>query len=457
MLGSYATRSKKIYRSTASIRPNSGSIFESGLKRNNANGLPSEIQASAAAVLGDELPQVAIHKNSSKADAINALAFTQGNHIHFAPGAYNPHSTQGKELIGHELAHVAQQSQGQVSPTNYENGQAVNNSEALEKEADQVGKQVATSNVKGSLGPIQTPAHASEAGGVIQKYEKTIGYHESTYIGFIKTSDDGKMMVEDHGMNGYATDDLITRANDILKGLHSPVEVKKSNHQKSVPVPGQPNQKNDLEHFTIVGKVWQGHAWLPDDCGQANHEIMGSSYLNSSDFKALYGPANDPRETSSARYYADDRKPGGNLSTTETMSTDIYMDIFKSEFNKDLDRKQALNAWTHLDSDVQGSLNEKYGINEYAVPKMGQSVTIGSEQDMVGEPRKKPYNFHFGYNLMQSGHDYITLEDYDRSGVPYYLNMYGPASKKQAWAQEPINTGAMTENTTSMVVVNPNN
>jgi len=44
---------------------------------------------------------------------MNALAFTKGNDIHFAPDLYNPTSQHGQTIIGHELAHVLQQQNGQ--------------------------------------------------------------------------------------------------------------------------------------------------------------------------------------------------------------------------------------------------------------------------------------------------------------------------------------------------------
>lgn len=58
---------------------------------------------------------------------------------------------------------------------------------------------------------------------------------------------------------------------------------------------------------------------------------------------------------------------------------------------------------------------------------------------------------------MGDGIHKTALEDYGDSKVPYYLNMCGPESKKQAWAQEPGNIAAMTENTTSMAVKNAKN
>ena len=69
---------------------------------------------------------VSVHTNSSKATELNAKAFTQGNNIHFAPGMFNENTTQGKQLISHELSHVIQQKTSQVKPTTSINGNPVN-------------------------------------------------------------------------------------------------------------------------------------------------------------------------------------------------------------------------------------------------------------------------------------------------------------------------------------------
>ena len=42
-------------------------------------------------------------------------AFTKGNELHFAPGKFDPSSEAGRQLIGHELAHVVQQRGGRVA------------------------------------------------------------------------------------------------------------------------------------------------------------------------------------------------------------------------------------------------------------------------------------------------------------------------------------------------------
>jgi hypothetical protein len=62
---------------------------------------------------GVDLGAVRVHSDpcaAASARALHAQAFTVGNDVVFAEGAYQPHSPAGRELIAHELAHVVQQS-----------------------------------------------------------------------------------------------------------------------------------------------------------------------------------------------------------------------------------------------------------------------------------------------------------------------------------------------------------
>ena len=64
------------------------------------------------AQLGADFSDVKILNNSCLPNSIGARAFTSGTDIHFASGAYDPHSPAGKKLLAHELTHVVQQKQG---------------------------------------------------------------------------------------------------------------------------------------------------------------------------------------------------------------------------------------------------------------------------------------------------------------------------------------------------------
>jgi hypothetical protein len=65
--------------------------------------------------LGHDFSRVRIHTDA-KADtlnrAIDARAFTTGQDIFFRQGVYSPGSSDGRELLAHELTHVVQQSGG---------------------------------------------------------------------------------------------------------------------------------------------------------------------------------------------------------------------------------------------------------------------------------------------------------------------------------------------------------
>ncbi|GAA5033327.1 hypothetical protein GCM10011506_25410 [Marivirga lumbricoides] len=107
-------------------------------------GLDKAVQAKMEKAFQSDFSDVNITQNSSEATNMGALAFTQGNDVHFAPGQYNPGTSEGQELIGHELTHVIQQKQGRVKATTQAKGVVVNDDPALENEADVMGKKAAS-------------------------------------------------------------------------------------------------------------------------------------------------------------------------------------------------------------------------------------------------------------------------------------------------------------------------
>ena len=76
----------------------------------NPTGMPGPVLDQMSRSFGTDFSNVRIHADSPAAASMNATAYTQGSNIHFAPGEYQPTSRPGQELLGHELAHVVQQS-----------------------------------------------------------------------------------------------------------------------------------------------------------------------------------------------------------------------------------------------------------------------------------------------------------------------------------------------------------
>ena len=109
----------------------------------NNTGIPDEVKTRMESAFNTDFSGVRVHPESSAAPAVGALAYTQGSDIHFAPGQFSPNNSAGQQLLGHELVHVQQQSQGRVQPTTEVNGLQVNDSPVLEEEADRLGSKAA--------------------------------------------------------------------------------------------------------------------------------------------------------------------------------------------------------------------------------------------------------------------------------------------------------------------------
>jgi len=80
--------------------------------------LGNEEKAFFESKMGYDFSTVRIHNDTGanrSAKNINALAYTHGNDIVFAQGQYQPNSDEGKKLLAHELTHVLQQSNGDIS------------------------------------------------------------------------------------------------------------------------------------------------------------------------------------------------------------------------------------------------------------------------------------------------------------------------------------------------------
>jgi len=107
--------------------------------------LDGSIQRAMEDRMGDSFGDVRIHTGPSAAEAceaINARAFTVGNHIAFNQGEYDPSSLEGQHVLAHELAHVRQQTQGAVSMLPQEDVELeVDPDPALEREAEEAAQQ----------------------------------------------------------------------------------------------------------------------------------------------------------------------------------------------------------------------------------------------------------------------------------------------------------------------------
>jgi len=108
--------------------------------------LDASIQRAMEDRMGDSLGDVRIHTGPQAAaacEAINARAFTVGNHVAFNAGEYDPESPEGQHVLAHELAHVRQQTDGAVSMLPQADVELeVDPDPALEREAEETAQRV---------------------------------------------------------------------------------------------------------------------------------------------------------------------------------------------------------------------------------------------------------------------------------------------------------------------------
>ncbi len=130
----------------------------------NRTGLSTPLKEGLEDLSGMDLSGVRVHRNSSKPEAYNAHAYTQGEEIHLAPG-------QEKHLP-HEGWHVVQQKQGRVRPTTERYGALLNDDPSLEQEADQMGAQALQGSSEGRGDQTNAAPSSQQSASVIQRAMK---------------------------------------------------------------------------------------------------------------------------------------------------------------------------------------------------------------------------------------------------------------------------------------------
>jgi hypothetical protein len=157
-----------VQRKSMGEERNDGSL---SLPASGGQSMPEEVQSKMERAFSTDFSAVHIHEGP-QATAMGALAYTQGTDIHFAPGQYNPNSQRGQALLGHELTHVVQQSQGRVQATTQAKGVDMNNEAGLEREAEEMGAKVARGERViggGDLVGTERPGLAADLSAPIQR------------------------------------------------------------------------------------------------------------------------------------------------------------------------------------------------------------------------------------------------------------------------------------------------
>lgn len=263
------TRKVARKKSTQFIQPKEGS--EDSFLQPNAmlqarkdGSLPLGIQSKMEHSMEEDFSGVQIHENSSEALDMNAMAFTKGEHVHFAPGEYQPHTNSGQELIGHEFAHVKQQRQGRVGASIQAKGRLMNTDSALESEADKMGRRSVFEPVQlksAALGLRSSMQPKKPASGQVVQMKPYTDYGEfktTTYSDYL-----------DYGVT-------------IGLEFHPNTKVDATKIGLSQTVKGQANGNNDLFSPTRVNRQ-TGNGTYIDRVDPRNNPIYGGQQLGTKD------------------------------------------------------------------------------------------------------------------------------------------------------------------------------
>ena len=104
--------SEHVQTKTNEITPSEAPSSVSELLHSSGQPLDSSTREFFEPRFGHDFSKVRIHdddKAAASANAINARAFTIGEHIVLGENQFSPQSSDGRNLLAHELAHTIQQ------------------------------------------------------------------------------------------------------------------------------------------------------------------------------------------------------------------------------------------------------------------------------------------------------------------------------------------------------------
>lgn len=436
--------------------------------------LPEGVRGKMEGAYGADFSGVRVHAGSAAPEAIDAEAYTQGQSIHFAPGRYAPGSESGDALLGHELAHVVQQSSGKAGQGQVQ----LETSPSLEREADEKGARAAKGEKVGAAGTSTSGAAGSQ---VVQRFQKVKSGSKSypkkmKHRRIIKDKeikdeqmftsqkrkdeswydDEGEAQLEvksdvslliseaqdlaiqatkpgEEAKVFFATEERITEANKALVGS---VGLQKGSRYLAIGT-GKDTQK--LYEVTPVGRSGdqKGKSGTdykgPERCNEMARDTSGNKGL--ADSSAADESA--PKMLKLLEHFSDRDWTREEAELREAAIRDIKAQpAWQHFFEEVADAYRDIVENEELAEEVM-NMKRELKIDEAMEPQLGKalvSVTTVSDKKMSEEGGDK-FGYHWGTVVAQSGADYITLENYARregdlkaKSPLVFFRMHGPES-----------------------------
>ena len=421
--------------------------------------LPKSVRQKMETAFDTDFSAVRIYEGSTPA-AMGAIAYTQGSHIHFAPGEYRPTHPQGLQLLGHELAHVVQQRTGRVL-----GAASINTDSHLEAEADEMGVKAASeihpAGIKGIETTLSMPtptAHApiqlkkkfkdkdidptgknvdNISGGAVNKvdlvtYKQPIGSRSRT--GFFKAD------ITDGGEIGYSAKDIgIDQADPQLANravASSRMAALLRNKQGNGPgiaisetVFARHNHKEGTVSELASGKSIKEGVAVKETDPVAIQNMIGRDYNNPQDretyfvggFGKLYRPGNSQKKlhiTQKQNSQGPDEYENANEFYIEN-AQDYYHQF---DFTNPLIQKGLMDL--QLMDAITGQV-DRHGGNIFIDPLTGQVTGIDNDAAFGKENSADPNNLRktqFGVMSVSHNKGLPPLVDHDSAQMVLKLD-----------------------------------
>nr|WP_286160546.1 DUF4157 domain-containing protein [Streptomyces yunnanensis] len=129
--------------------------------------LPQEVRRDMEGRMGADFSRVRVHTGAeahAAAGAVQAHAFTSGEHVAFANGRFAPATGSGRRLLAHELAHTVQQASGEVAGAPGPQGLRVSDpQDHFERAADRLAQQALSGGTRPAAAQAAVPQAAGPA------------------------------------------------------------------------------------------------------------------------------------------------------------------------------------------------------------------------------------------------------------------------------------------------------
>jgi hypothetical protein len=380
-----------------------------------ALGGTARVPAEMEAAFGADFSDVRIRLDGAAAQA-GALAYAQGNEIHFQPSAWAPDTRAGQELLGHELAHVVQQRAGRAGGPQHAG--RIDGDPSLEAEADRMGAKAAAGQAVSMPGQAAGARPKAVSGAPIQRYAVQRGQG-----GDMRVSEDGRMAV----MEGYpnhqfwADAAMISSSNAALQSKGSAISLAPGAGTVQVT---RPDGKGTARLTQVVptnrrtktsGNAMKHYA----DCGRSTRDVVAGSGERWGMLKAAYT--------------VPQKDPATGKETLKPMSSSVghRPDAWKAQVYDEVGGEAAYRA---MHPSRRRAFDRRHSINDFADPEVGGGFTTSSGGDVYKGYEKNTWNFHFAGVVMKSGGDFVSLENFsvsdpEVSNTDWTFDMYGPAHK----------------------------